>query len=681
MQNLARNIIVATVFAIPLFFLSITLEFYDFNKQILLYVFVIVLLIISWLGYTKNKSFSITLTALNIPVLLFVAAGLFSLFINSPNKAESLFFPLGAGTIVLMSLWYTLVSNKIQVTHIKVVTNALVLSVGVVCLIALLQYVNIGPSLFGKSAPYLSSRTWNPMGSPLTLVLLLVAILPIPIINIIEAFRNKKHSSPGAESSSKDIISSGIPLLVIVLTLALLIPELLTKSKPILLPYSSGWTIAADTMKNIRTAALGVGPLNYMVAFTSGRPVAFNANPFWNVRFSTSSNEYLRIVTEMGIIGLIAYLFIVVKTVRKGVQYIQGVQKKQYVYNPLFFAVILSVLIIFIEQFFFPSTFMQMFLLFTLLGLLAKFMSHRTYTESSNILFYTFSVILIIFIFFTTTRVYNVYAAELYMKKAIDAARANKNDDIYTNQIKAINHNPYIDRYHTLFAQTNLAFALSLSQKTDITDSEKTTLAQLLGNAAQEGKNAVIQNPTNVQNWENLAGIYRAMMGAVKDADVWTAQSYQQAIALDPVNPNLRLSVGGLFYAAKNYDAAIQNFQQAVNLKPDFANAHYNLAAAYREKKQFDKAASEMQAVISLLPSNSPDRQKAQTELDEIKKNIPATDASNTQGDDLKVPAGETSRVNTPVDVPENTSPDNVIRNTSTPSPSASPSSSPVGGP
>ncbi len=683
MQNVSKNLIVAIAFVLPLFFLSLTTEFYDFNKQMLLLVAVIAILVMSWVNYSRTKTFNLTLSALNIPVVVFAVAALLSLFVNSPNKTEALFFPLGAGTIVLVSLWYAAVTNKIQVQNVKSVTNALVISGTVLSVIALLQYANVGSALFGKNLPYLNPKTWNPTGSPLTLVLLLVALLPIPIINVIEAFRNKKNTHE-SESNYRELASYGLPLLIITLTLALFIPELLTNSKPILLPYSTGWTIAADTMKNVRTAALGVGPLNYMLAFSTGRPITFNANPFWNVRFTSSSNQYLHIITEMGIIGLVAYLLIVGRTVRKGVQYLRGLQKNQYAYNPIFLAVILSVLIIFVEQIFFPSTFLQLFLLFTLLGLLARFMSHRIYNESSNILFYVLSVVLLCFLFFTLTQSYSVYAAEVYLKRSLDAARANKNQDIYTNQRNAILANPYIDRYHSLFAQTNLAFALSLSQKKDINDSDKATLAQLLGNAAQEGKNAVVQNPTNVQNWENLAGIYRAMMGAVKNADSWTAQSYQQAIALDPINPNLRLSVGGLFYAAKNYDAAIQYFQQAVNLKPNFPNAHYNLAAAYREKKDFTRSAAEMQAVLALLPTDSPDREKAQKELDDIKKNIPAAPESTSQGSDLKAPAGETNKVTTPVDVPNDAAPDNVIndgRSTSRPSATPVPSSSPEGGP
>lgn len=156
MQNVSKNIVIATVFVLPLFFLSLTTEFYDFNKQMLLFAAVVVILILSWINYSKSKSLSLTLSALNIPVVLFAVAALLSLFINSPNKTEAMFFPLGAGSIVLMTLWYAAVSNKIQVQNSKAVTNALVISATVLSIIALLQYANVGSAVFGKKYPVFS---------------------------------------------------------------------------------------------------------------------------------------------------------------------------------------------------------------------------------------------------------------------------------------------------------------------------------------------------------------------------------------------------------------------------------------------------------------------------------------------------------------------------------------------
>jgi tetratricopeptide (TPR) repeat protein len=196
-------------------------------------------------------------------------------------------------------------------------------------------------------------------------------------------------------------------------------------------------------------------------------------------------------------------------------------------------------------------------------------------------------------------------------------------------------------------------------------------LSKVLAQAVQSGKNAISTYPPKVNNWENLAGIYRAMIGSVKDADLWTVQAYQQAVRLDPMNPNIRLALGGVYYGAKNYDVAIEYFTQAANLKPNLANAYYNLSASYREKKDWERASQAMQRVIQIVPTSSEDRKKAESELEEIKKNIPAP-SNAPQGKEL-INEGKTgSQIETPVDVPGNVAPTDVIKET--PRPSSSPS-------
>ena len=130
-------------------------------------------------------------------------------------------------------------------------------------------------------------------------------------------------------------------------------------------------------------------------------------------------------------------------------------------------------------------------------------------------------------------------------------------------------------------------------------------------------------NPTKVTNVENLASIYRNLLNFAQGADAWTIAAYQQAAVLDPVNPNLRIALGGVFFAQKNYDEAVRIFQTAVDLKPDLPNAHYNLAAAFREKGQYERALASLDQVMQYITDkNSSDYQTASAEADELKKKI-----------------------------------------------------------
>ena len=72
----------------------------------------------------------------------------------------------------------------------------------------------------------------------------------------------------------------------------------------------------------------------------------------------------------------------------------------------------------------------------------------------------------------------------------------------------------------------------------------------LLQQAVREGKSAVSLDGLNANYWTNLATIYRDLIGVVDGAPDWSLSAYQQAVALDPTNPSLRLDMGGLLYAA-----------------------------------------------------------------------------------------------------------------------------------
>ena len=57
------------------------------------------------------------------------------------------------------------------------------------------------------------------------------------------------------------------------------------------------------------------------------------------------------------------------------------------------------------------------------------------------------------------------YASEYYFKKSLDGVLANNAKQVYDNQRQAIILNPYIERFHNNFAQTNLLIANKTATK------------------------------------------------------------------------------------------------------------------------------------------------------------------------------------------------------------------------
>jgi tetratricopeptide (TPR) repeat protein len=225
----------------------------------------------------------------------------------------------------------------------------------------------------------------------------------------------------------------------------------------------------------------------------------------------------------------------------------------------------------------------------------------------------------------------------------------------YDQMRKAITMSPYVDRYHAAYAQTNIAIAQSMAQNKNITDAEKQTIATLIQQAIREGKNVVILNPTRSGGWELLARIYQAIIPFAQGSDQFALQTYSQSIALDPINPNLRIALGGVFYSLGQYDSAIDTFKLAVAAKPDYANSHYNLSAAYREKKDYVNAISEMNGVLALVPKDSNDYKTAQAELEALNKKKPATTNAN-QPTELTQPE-KVTKANPQIELPKEATP------------------------
>jgi len=145
-------------------------------------------------------------------------------------------------------------------------------------------------------------------------------------------------------------------------------------------------------------------------------------------------------------------------------------------------------------------------------------------------------------------------------------------------------------------------------------------VSQLIQQSIREGKIAIQLDPGDVRNWEQLAVIYRALINVADGSKDWTITAYSEAIRRDPINPLLRLDLGGVFYSLKDWDNAIRTFQTAVSLKPDYANAYYNLALALEQAGKLTDAAKAMQAAVQNLDAKSPDYEAAVAKFEELAK-------------------------------------------------------------
>jgi len=210
-----------------------------------------------------------------------------------------------------------------------------------------------------------------------------------------------------------------------------------------------------------------------------------------------------------------------------------------------------------------------------------------------------------------------VYAETLF-SKTIKEIENGQEVLAFESINKAVRLNPYSDRYHHLSARISLALAENLARKEDLTDQEKDTISQLVQQSIIEAKAVVSVAPNKSSSWEALSRVYQTIIAFAQGADAFAIQTLNQAISLDPTNPNLRIMLGGLYYSLGNYESAIEVFKLAALAKPDLPNAYYNLAISYKEAGQTEKAKENIQIVLNLLGKDDLNYETALKELDKI---------------------------------------------------------------
>ena len=604
------------IFAVPLIFVPFLTDFFDMPKQLLIFFFGFVGLLI-WAARNilagsprEAGKFSWTRSILDLPILLLAIVAVISAVLT-PNYYSS----LTGETLVLVggaALFFLFSNTPHKENTIEKFALFMAISAGLIALLLIAQeaFVLLGSTLKLPLNLFFLNPGFNVAGSALAAGLFLAGVLPIAV------GLKKKTTLPLAILIALGIICSIL---------------ILYQNRPVLLDHLTGWKIATGVLGDSpKSALLGIGPGNIIDAFTLYKPLDFNAGDFWNLRFSTSSNLYLSILTSLGIFGLALLLLYVVKFIKIARTRIQLDST-----TALEKGMLGSIALILLLGLLFPTPTISLFLLFVVSGTLMAFYrlkgislySKSVEPEKGRYFGYALCLVLLAALLGGGYFLGRFALADYFFAQSLQAAAQNNGKSTYDLQIKALELNPYNPNYRISYSQTNLALANSLAGQPDLTDEQKQTVVTLVQQAIREGRLAAALSPRRAGAFENLSLIYRNLINFAQGADQWAVASQQQAVQLDPNNPRLRLDLGGIFFTARDFQNAAQIFNQAVNLKADFANAHYNLAQALISLKINDQALQQLQLTATLV-CNPPaggqnaDCQKVNAEIDSLSKEI-----------------------------------------------------------
>lgn len=650
LSKTSRFLLSTLVILFPLFFLPVTQEFYNTNKFYLLGFGSLAAGIVTVFHFLSSKKLSWKKTLFDgaLPLLL-IAYGI-SVLLMSPNKYQALVNPVGGlGIIVFFSFLFFLFSQEDEGMNFDRVVGLMTVPAVLISLMAVTFFFNPFATINLPSyLQFLKSATFTPLGGQLELAVFLGFFV---VVGLTKLF---KHSREHASRLRLEFLLFILTFIAFLLT-AYTVVKPVAQSANILQslpPASVSWFAAVETLKKPMTALFGVGPDNFGTIFTAVKPPEYNASLFWNINFNQSASAILQLWTETGLLGLIAFGFIIMILLREW--------SKMKPYEQASIAYVLAVLLVL------PVSPTSLFLFFMLLVAVNNQFVHQRKSEFSvsHLVPVYLGVGIVSFILLGGTGYYlgKAYTAELYFKQSLDALVTNDARTVYENQRNAVLMNPYIERFRINFAQLNLLIANNLASKKpeETTDQDKQNIAQGIQTAIAEAKAAISLNPQRATNWENLAAIYRNIINAAQGADVWTISSYQRAIVADPQNPSHRLNLGGVYYSLGNFDEAQRFFEQTVSLKADWANAHYNLAWTLFQKKNYPGAVAEMQNVLTLVNAASGDYKVVQKDLEEFKKYLPKQEANQgeVKPENLALPVKPKPEISPKIKLPGEASPE-----------------------
>lgn len=435
--------------------------------------------------------------------------------------------------------------------------------------------------------------------------------------------------------------------------------------KEIQLPFPVSWKISASAFRD--APFFGHGPSSYPFNFTTYKPAEFNTLSFWNFSFDTAYNEFLQVLGTLGFFGLMALLFlcvVILNSSRKNLSmnhYEEGQEHNSVLSPALAISGLLTIVLLAVHATTLVSVVVSFFVLAALMmsqrsirervmelsmGIKASTADNKQFDLLPIITFIVFLALAVTVLY----RGYFVVAADYYHRLAL--SNANTNGALtYQYLQRAETLNPLNDLYRVDMAETNFALANAIvtqkgpteaNPQGTLTDADRQTIQTLLSQAITEGRAAVTLNPRSTRNWGVLASVYRNIAGVANNALAFSLDAYGRAIQTDPLNPSLRLNVGGIYYAVGNYDLAIRFFTDAINLKPDYTNAYYNLSIALRDKNDIENAILVAEQTVKLLETNkeSQEYKTAVALLDELSKK--KAGASGEQANEQTAPAAET---------------------------------------
>ena len=631
------------VFLVPLFFLPFSFEALEYNKQYLLF-FLTSLALFAWLAKMAliDKELRFKRTPLDLFILGFLVVGILSA-IFSVDKTSSLYgfygrFAGGLIGLISFGVLYFIITNNLEVRRIAGLIKTFLWSSFI---IILLTYLGI----FGVLAKLtflprvMRQITFNPTTASLEGLSVFLAV----VVTLLAGLMLTKTGG-GKSVFHWILLVAALGLMVIVdfssawlvllatLTIfvalslwkrlfrdnvnRLLIPILLiviaatciplqtrgiVSNLPVeqVLSQQTTWNIAIrGATDNVKSIFLGSGISTFHYDFAKEKPLSFNQNWLWQIRFDRGGSHIAEILGTMGFLGILSYLSLL--GIFLMMSYLLLKKSRSTLPLLMIFVALLA------GQFFYyqNTTLGLLFWLVLAFSVVSwqkpikeKVISFKDFPELS-LVFST--AVIIIGVAILALYFYGVkfYLADVNYAKAQAIQAGIERTTILE---RAVRLNPGLSQYRTILARAYMQEALTEMDKPQA-EQDTTKIQLLVATAINQARIATELAPNQVATWETLGMVYREIRTVATGATEWGVKSFETAITLEPTNPVIYTELGKLYMLTNNTEKAGEQFTRAIELKPDYTDALVQDVLLLEREGDSQGAINKMESLIVSYP-------------------------------------------------------------------------------
>lgn len=365
---------------------------------------------------------------------------------------------------------------------------------------------------------------------------------------------------------------------------------------------------------------LGTGPAGYSSVFSLHRPVEYNQNALFTLRFDQAPGLFLEALSTIGALGTIAYSVLVLSFVSVGTYLLSSDRSR----NKILSLGLMSAAIMFFVGSFVSAFNGPLVLISALLSALAlATLLHESGTEerylSLSLKASPKFALALAFIFMVVSA--GVAFLFVFLGKALVAdvsagmaARSQDADAAVAGLARAEALNPKEARYAMSLGQMYITLANREASKPE-GERDTDRVAALVRGAVAQAELAMRLAPGSVLAAESLGLVYENGALYASDALPKAEEAYRRALSLEPNNPILLVKIGQVKRSmgdrepdgdgkSANYREARESFEQAIAKKGDFGIAHYNLSVVLSRLKEYDAAIASAEKAIATEPKN-----------------------------------------------------------------------------